>query len=396
MASIKDQVNALAQQFFQETVQMRRHLHQHPELSFEEYNTSAYVKSILSDIGIPFEEMADTGIVAYLTGAIASDQVIALRADMDALPIQEVEGRSYGSQNPGVMHACGHDVHTSSLLGVAKILYALKSEFGGIVKLIFQPGEERLPGGASLMIKEGVLQNPAPTAIIGQHVMPFIEAGKVGFREGKYMASCDELFMTVRGKGGHGAHPHQNIDPIVITAHIITALQQIASRFADPRTPTVLSFGKIIANGATNIVPDEVYLEGTFRTFDEDWRAEAHEKMVKMATGIAESMGAVCDFDVRKGYPFLINNPELTKAARGFAEEYVGKENVLDLDLWPAAEDFSYYSQEVNACFYRLGTGNKSKGIQSAVHTSTFDVDEDALQLSIGLMAYMTLRRLGF
>jgi amidohydrolase len=396
MASIKDQVNALAQQFFQETVQMRRHLHQHPELSFEEYNTSAYVKSILSDIGIPFEEMADTGIVAYLTGDIASDQVIALRADMDALPIQEVEGRSYGSQNPGVMHACGHDVHTSSLLGVAKILYALKSEFGGIVKLIFQPGEERLPGGASLMIKEGVLQNPAPTAIIGQHVMPFIEAGKVGFREGKYMASCDELFMTVRGKGGHGAHPHQNIDPIVITAHIITALQQIASRFADPRTPTVLSFGKIIANGATNIVPDEVYLEGTFRTFDEDWRAEAHEKMVKMATGIAESMGAVCDFDVRKGYPFLINNPELTKAARGFAEEYVGKENVLDLDLWPAAEDFSYYSQEVNACFYRLGTGNKSKGIQSAVHTSTFDVDEDALQLSIGLMAYMTLRRLGF
>lgn len=362
MASIKDQVNALAQQFFQETVQMRRHLHQHPELSFEEYNTSAYVKSILSDIGIPFEEMADTGIVAYLTGDIASDEVIALRADMDALPIQEVEGRSYGSQNPGVMHACGHDVHTSSLLGVAKILYALKSEFGGVVKLIFQPGEERLPGGASLMIKEGVLQNPAPTAIIGQHVMPFIEAGKVGFREGKYMASCDELFMTVRGKGGHGAHPHQNIDPIVITAHIITALQQIASRFADPRTPTVLSFGKIIANGATNIVPDEVYLEGTFRTFDEDWRAEAHEKMIKMATGIAESMGAVCDFDVRKGYPFLINNPELTKAARGFAEEYVGKENVLDLDLWPAAEDFSYYSQEVNACFYRLGTGNKSKG----------------------------------
>ncbi|SJN32554.1 N-acetyl-L,L-diaminopimelate deacetylase [Sphingobacterium faecium PCAi_F2.5] len=395
MASIKDQVNALAQQFFQETVQMRRHLHQHPELSFEEYNTSAYVKSVLNDIGIPFEEMADTGIVAYLTGDMASDEVIALRADMDALPIQEVEGRSYGSQNPGVMHACGHDVHTSSLLGVAKILQALKAEFGGIVKLIFQPGEERLPGGASLMIKEGVLQNPAPTAIIGQHVMPFIEAGKVGFREGKYMASCDELFMTVRGKGGHGAHPHQNIDPIVITAHIITALQQIASRFADPRTPTVLSFGKIIANGATNIVPDEVYLEGTFRTFDEDWRADAHEKMVKMATGIAESMGAVCDFDVRKGYPFLINNPELTKAARGFAEEYLGKENVLDLDLWPAAEDFSYYSQEVNACFYRLGTGNKAKGIQSAVHTSSFDIDEDALQLSIGLMAYMTLRRLG-
>ncbi|UIR55715.1 amidohydrolase [Sphingobacterium sp. SRCM116780] len=396
MASIKEKVNALAQQFFNETVQTRRHLHQHPELSFEEYNTSAYVKSILQELDIPFQEMADTGIVAQIKGDLVSEEVIALRGDMDALPIQEVEGRSYGSQNPGVMHACGHDVHTSSLLGTAKILYALKSEFGGIVKLIFQPGEERLPGGASIMIKEGALQNPAPAAIIGQHVMPFIEAGKVGFREGKYMASCDELFMTVKGRGGHGAHPHQNIDPIVITAHIITALQQIASRFADPRTPTVLSFGKIVANGATNIVPDEVYLEGTFRTFDEKWRAEAHEKMLKMATGMAESMGAVCDFEIRKGYPFLINNPELTSAVRGFAEEYVGKENVLDLDLWPAAEDFSYYSQEINACFYRLGTGNKSKGIQSAVHTSTFDVDEDALQLSIGLMAYMTLRRLGY
>ncbi|AIM35397.1 N-acyl-L-amino acid amidohydrolase [Sphingobacterium sp. ML3W] len=396
MASIKEKVNALAQQFFQETVQMRRHLHQHPELSFEEYHTSAYVKSVLNDMGISYQEMADTGIVAYIKGDLTSDEVIALRADMDALPIQEVAGRSYGSQNAGVMHACGHDVHTSSLLGVAKILHALKAEYGGVVKLIFQPGEERLPGGASIMIKEGVLQNPAPSAIIGQHVMPFIEAGKVGFRAGKYMASCDELFMTVKGKGGHGAHPHQNIDPIVITAHIITALQQITSRFADPRIPTVLSFGKISANGATNVIPDEVYLEGTFRTFDEEWRAEAHEKMIKMATGMAESMGATCDFDVRKGYPFLINNPELTMAARGFAEEYLGKEHVLDLELWPAAEDFSYYSQEIDACFYRLGTGNKSKGIQSAVHTATFDVDEDALLVSIGLMAYMTLRRLGY
>lgn len=396
MASIKEKVNALAQQFFQETVQMRRHLHQHPELSFEEYHTSAYVKSVLNDMGISYQEMADTGIVAYIKGDLTSDEVIALRADMDALPIQEVAGRSYGSQNPGVMHACGHDVHTSSLLGVAKILHALKAEYGGVVKLIFQPGEERLPGGASIMIKEGVLQNPAPSAIIGQHVMPFIEAGKVGFRAGKYMASCDELFMTVKGKGGHGAHPHQNIDPIVITAHIITALQQITSRFADPRIPTVLSFGKISANGATNVIPDEVYLEGTFRTFDEEWRAEAHEKMIKMATGMAESMGATCDFDVRKGYPFLINNPELTMVARGFAEEYLGKEHVLDLELWPAAEDFSYYSQEIDACFYRLGTGNKSKGIQSAVHTATFDVDEDALLVSIGLMAYMTLRRLGY
>lgn len=245
------------------------------------------------------------------------------------------------------------------------------------------------------MIKEGVLQNPEPQGIVGQHVMPFIEAGKVGFRSGKYMASCDELFMTVRGKGGHGAQPHQNIDPIAITAQIISAMQQIVSRVADPRTPSVLSWGKIIGNGATNVIPEEVYLEGTFRTFDEKWRAEAHEKMHKMAVGIAEGMGASCDFEIRKGYPFLINEPKITEAARSYAQDYLGHENVVELDLWPAAEDFAYYSQETNACFYRLGTGNQAKGIQSAVHTSTFDIDETALQTSIGLMSYIALRHLG-
>jgi len=301
MSTLKDQVKELAAAYFADTVSIRRHLHQHPELSFEEYETVAYVAEQLRELGIPFEPMAGTGLVGLIQGNIPSEQVLALRADMDALPIQEVEGRSYGSQNSGVMHACGHDAHTASLLGVARILVAMRDHFAGTVKLIFQPGEERLPGGASLMIKEGVLLNPAPQGIIGQHVMPFIEAGKVGFRAGKYMASCDELFMTVKGKGGHGAHPHQNIDPIAITAQIITALQQVVSRNADPRIPTVLSWGKIVGNGATNIIPDEVYLEGTFRTFDEDWRADAHQKMVKMATSIAEGMGAVCEFEVRKG-----------------------------------------------------------------------------------------------
>jgi len=394
MLNLKERIQQLAKSFFAETIETRRFLHQNPELSFQEYNTVAYVKAALEKLGLPYQSMANTGVVAMLHGDLHSDQVIALRADMDALPIQEVEGRTYGSHNPGVMHACGHDVHTSSLLGVAKILTALKSEFGGTVKFIFQPGEERLPGGASLMIKEGVLENPVPSGIIGQHVMPMIEVGKVGFRSGKYMASCDELFMTLRGKGGHGAQPHQNIDPIAITAQIITALQQVVSRFADPRIPTVLSWGKIIGNGATNIIPDEVYLEGTFRTFDEKWRSDAHEKMVKMAVGIAESMGATCDFEVRKGYPFLINEPKITEASRLAAIEYLGEENVLELDLWPAAEDFAYYSQATNACFYRLGTGNVAKGITSAVHTPTFDVDEDALEVSIGLMAYLTLQQL--
>lgn len=395
MSPIKQRVQELAESYFQDTVETRRFLHQHPELSFEEYNTSAFVKRTLDDLQIPYETMANTGVVALIKGNLPGDKVLALRADMDALPITEVDGRSYGSQNPGVMHACGHDVHTSSLLGVAKILNSLKDNFAGSVKLIFQPGEERLPGGASLMIKEGVLENPTPQGIIGQHVMPFIETGKVGFRSGKYMASCDELFMTIRGKGGHGAQPHQNIDPIAISAQVITAMQQIVSRNADPRTPSVLSWGKIVGNGATNVIPEEVYLEGTFRTFDENWRAEAHEKMLKMAVGIAESMGATCDFEVRKGYPFLINEPQITAMARNLAVEYLGEENVLELDLWPAAEDFAYYSQETNACFYRLGTRNEEKGITSAVHTSTFDIDEKALKTSIGLMAFIAVNYLG-
>ena len=394
MANIKSDIQRLAKEFFSETVQIRRHLHQHPELSFEEYNTSAFVKATLDKIGVPYQSMANTGVVGIIKGDLPSSGVIALRADMDALPITEVAGRSYGSQNPGVMHACGHDVHTSSLLGVAKILNELKPYFGGQIKLIFQPGEEKLPGGASIMIKEGVLENPSPEAVFGQHVMPFIEVGKVGFRSGQYMASCDELFMTVRGRGGHGAQPHQNIDPIAITAQIISALQQVVSRFADPRIPTVLSWGKIIGNGATNIIPDEVYLEGTFRTFNEEWRAQAHEKIVNIATGIADSMGAVCDIEVRRGYPYLVNEPQTTAIARQAAIEYLGEENVVELDLWPAAGDFSYYSQVANACFYRLGTGNRAKGIQSAVHTPSFDIDEQSLELSIGLMAYIAISRL--
>jgi len=392
---MRDKISSIATQIHEETVANRRHLHQHPELSFEEYETSAFVKAELDKLGIPHISMANTGVVAYISGERPSDRVVALRADMDALPITEIPGREYGSKRAGVMHACGHDVHTSSLLGTARILQSLKADFGGMVKLIFQPGEERLPGGASLMIKEGVLQSPAPQAIIGQHVMPAIPIGKVGFRAGKYMASTDELYVTVTGKGGHGAQPQQNIDPVVITAHIITALQQVISRIADPRMPTVLSFGKVIANGATNVIPNEVYLEGTFRTFDEKWRKEAHKRMKKMATGIAESMGATCDFDIRVGYPFLVNEEKLTAEVRGYAEEFLGKENVIDLDLWLAGEDFAYYSQETNACFYRLGTGNEAKGITSAVHTPTFDIDENALALSTGLMAYIALRQLG-
>jgi len=392
---MKQRIQQLAKDIFDEVVANRRHLHSHPELSFHEVETSAFIAGKLDELGLTYQRMADNGLVALIVGEKPSDNVVALRGDMDALPILEANDVPYKSQNEGVMHACGHDVHTSSLLGVAKILTSLKSEFGGTIKLIFQPAEEKLPGGASLMIKEGVLENPKPQAVIGQHVMPLIDAGKVGFRAGKYMASTDELYVTVKGKGGHGAQPQQNIDPVIITAHILTALQTIVSRSADPKSPSVLSFGKVIANGATNVIPNEVYLEGTFRALDEEWRAEAHIKMKKIAEGIAESMGGSCEFNIMKGYPFLINEPKLTAATRAHAEDYLGKENVLDLDIWMAAEDFAYYSQVADACFYRLGTRNESRGITSSVHTPTFDVEESALEVSVGLMAYIAVKQLG-
>ncbi len=392
---LKDEIKQLAKEIYSHVIENRRHLHAHPELSFCEYETSAFIKARLNEMGISWKAMAETGVVAIITGEKSSDGVIALRADMDALPIAETNDVEYASQNIGVMHACGHDVHTSSLLGTAKILQSVKNKFGGTIKLIFQPAEEKLPGGASLMIKEGVLKNPKPNAIIGQHAMPSIESGKIGIRKGKHMASMDEIYVTVHGRGGHGAQPHQNIDPVLITSHIIVALQQIVSRMADPSVPTVLSFGKLIANGAVNIIPDEVYMEGTFRTLDEKWRMEAHKRMKIMAETIAASMGGSCDFNIIRGYPFLINEEKLTANVHSIAVEYLGKENVLDTDIWMAAEDFAYYSQVADSCFYLLGTGNKEKGIASSLHTPTFNIDENALVLSTGLMAYIAVKQLG-
>jgi len=389
---LQDKIKQLAKEYFSEIQANRRHLHSYPELSFQEQETAKFISQKLNDYQIPFQAgIAGTGIVAYLEGNNPESKLIALRADIDALPIVEASEAPYKSKNVGVMHACGHDAHTASLLGAARILNTLKTEFEGTIKLIFQPGEEKIPGGASLMIQEGVL-NPKPQAIIGQHVMPLLPVGKVGFREGMYMASADELYVRVIGKGGHGAMPENCIDPVLIASHIIIALQQIVSRNAPPKIPSVLSFGKVIAQGATNIIPNEVYLEGTFRTFDEEWRNQAHQKMIKIAQSIAEGMGGTCEFEVRRGYPFLKNNPELTQKAKNAAIAYLGEENVVDLDIWLAAEDFAYYSQIADACFYRLGTRNESKGITSGVHTPTFDIDEQALEIGAGLMAWLALQ----
>jgi amidohydrolase len=392
---IIDKIKHLAENNRSKFIEMRHHLHANPELSFEEFETSKFVKNHLLKIGITdIEHVANTGLVALIKGKNPEKKVIALRADLDALPILEQNDVIYKSNNLGVMHACGHDVHTTCLLGAAEILFNLKESFEGTIKLIFQPGEEKLPGGASLMIAENVLENPTPEAIFGQHVMPLIPVGKVGFKCGLYMASSDEIFIKVIGKGGHGAMPHLNIDPIVIAAQIIISLQQIVSRMASPIIPSVLSFGKINANGATNVIPNEVLIEGTFRTLDEKWRFDAHEKMIKMASLIAEGMGGKCEFEVRKGYPFLRNDEDLTSSAKQGAIEYLGSENVVDLDTWMAAEDFAYYSQIIPACFYRLGTRNEKKGIVSSVHTPTFDIDEDALSIGVGLMAYLAVKKL--
>lgn len=393
--SLLQQIKDKAKQHHAYVVSLRRHIHQHPELSFMEHNTQAFVENKLREMGITdIEHKATTGLVAHIQGKNPGKKTIALRADMDALPIVELNDVPYKSQHEGVMHACGHDVHTSSLLGAAMILNELKDSFEGTVKLLFQPGEEKLPGGASIMIKEKALQNPQATSIIGQHVMPLLPAGTIGFREGLYMASTDELYVTVKGKGGHGAMPHLTVDPVLITAHIITALQSLVSRRANPIIPSVLSFGKVIANGATNVIPNEVKLEGTFRTLDENWRAEAHKLMVQTATQLAESMGGSCEFEVRKGYPFLQNDINVTRRAKEHARSYVGADKVVDLDIWMAAEDFAYYSQEMPACFYRLGTRNEARGITSGVHTPTFDIDEDALELSTGLMAWLAINEL--
>ena len=392
---LKERIKSLAQAYKQEVIAVRRHLHAHPELSFKEVETAAFVAEKLKDIGITeIESKATTGWSALIRGKNPDKKVVALRADMDALPISEANEVPYKSQNPGVMHACGHDAHTASLLGAAKILHEVRDQFEGTIKLIFQPGEEIIPGGASLMIKDKVLENPRPNYILGQHVMPMIPAGKVGFRSGLYMASADELYLTIKGKGGHGAMPETFIDPVLISAHLLVALQQIVSRVANPKIPSVLSFGRVEALGATNIIPNEVKIQGTFRTLDEAWRAKAHEKMRQIAEGIVEGMGGKLDFEIRKGYPFLKNNPELTARSVAAAQTYLGAENVLDLDIWMAAEDFAYFSQEIDGCFYRLGTRNEARGITSGVHTPTFDIEEEALEIGAGLMAWLAVSEL--
>lgn len=393
--SLKDSIQNSAESIHPKLVEIRRHLHQNPELSFEEVETTQYLKNLIDQLNLgTFKQLTATGGYVDLKGNKENPKSIALRADIDALPITELNNTAYKSKNIGVMHACGHDVHSTSLLGAMIILNALKDEWGGTIRCIFQAGEERLPGGASILVKEGILKNPAIEKITGQHVMPLLAVGQVGFKSGLYMASADEIYITVKGKGGHGAHPHMNIDPVHIAAQIIIELQSVVSRHAKPSIPSVLSIGKVIAEGSTNIIPDQVYMEGTFRTYDEEWRMEAHRLIEEICIAKARIHGANCEVEVRKGYPFLKNNEELTEKSKEWAKEFLGKNNVKELELWPAGEDFAYYSQEIPACFYRLGVRNEAKNITSMVHTPTFDIDEVALKIGAGLMAFLAIKQL--
>ncbi len=404
MNELKQKIKELVIEHFEEVVAIRRHIHMHPELSFKEFETSKYVCSILDKYKIPYtKNIVETGIIAIIEGNNPHQKTILLRADLDALPILETNNAPYKSTYDGVMHACGHDVHTSSTLGTCIILNKLKQNFNGTIKIMFQPGEEVLPGGASLMINEGVLNNPKVNFALAQHVFPSMEKGKVGFRNGMYMASTDELHVTINGKGGHAAMPTEYNNPLNIAAKIITQIEsefqfyideEGVSRNKENKIPTVIAFGKIEGKGATNVIPASVYIAGTMRTMNEEWRAEIKQKLTSIITQICKANHATSEINIENGYPFLINDVDFTNRCKKLAIEYLGAENVEDLPLRMTAEDFAYITQKVPSCFYRIGTGNKSKGITSGVHTSTFDIDEEALITSTGLMAWLTINEL--
>ena len=386
---LKEEIKGLAKQYAPEFIDVRHHLHANPELSYEEYETSMFVQQQLQKFGIPFEVKAVTGVVGLIKGNNPGKKTIALRADMDALPITEENDIPYKSKKKGIMHACGHDVHTTCLLGAAKILNELRDKWEGTIKLIYQPGEEKNPGGASLMIKDGVLENPRPSAIFGLHVHPGLPLGKTSFREGKVMASADELYITVKGKGGHAASPHLCIDPILIASHLITSLQQVISRNNNPYNPTVLSITSFQGGTTTNVIPNEVQLKGTFRSMDEEWRFKGHELIRKISTDLVHSMGGQIDLTIDVGYPSVYNNEKLNSVAKQKAGEFMGQENVEETEKRMGAEDFGYYSQLIPGCFYRLGVMNAEKGITSGVHTPTFNIDENAIEIGMGMMAWL-------
>ena len=387
-----EKIKDLSYRYKDEFIAIRRHIHTNPELSYVEFETSLFIQTKLTEWGIPFEIKATTGVIGIIKGKNAEERIVALRADMDALPIVEENDVSYKSKNIGIMHACGHDVHTTCLLGAAKILNETKDQWSGTVKLIFQPGEEKNPGGASLLIKEGVLENPAPQKIFALHVHPGMEPGEFSFRGGMVMASADEIYITIKAKGGHAAAPHYTADTILIASQLVVSLQQIISRNNNPFNPSVLSITSIQGGNTTNVIPSEVKLMGTFRAMSEEWRFKAHELIKTQTELLVKSLGAEVNIKIDIGYPFVKNDEALSNSSRKLAEEFAGADNVCETELRMGAEDFAYYSHLIPACFFRLGAGNKEKGITNMVHTPVFNIDENAIEHGIGMMAWLGMK----
>ena len=392
-----DTIKQLAHQNAADIIACRRHLHQHPELSQHEFATMEYVAARLRDYGLePRTHIGGTGCMAMIHGATDPDSYcIALRADYDALPITEATGLPFASQNPGVMHACGHDMHTASLLGAARILSALRPQLRGSVMLIFEPSEEMYPGGARMMMDDGLFSKVMPNEIYSFHCMPEMECGRIGMKKGRYMASTDELYWTIKGKGGHGATPHIGVDPILIASHIVVALQQLVYRHANPMMPTTLSFGRFLGEGRPNIIPDEVKMEGIIRTFDEQWRLECHEKIRRLSCGIAESMGGECDLFIDYGYPYVVNDDRCTQLVHDSAVAYLGADKVDWLDAQMTAEDFAFFAQKIPACYYRIGIHPEGTPY-SNLHRPNLLVDERSIELASGFIAYNTYQALSY
>jgi amidohydrolase len=394
---IKDLLHKHSDKYLEEVIRIRRHLHQYPERSFREKKTSEYIRELLKSWNISYTyPFVENGILASIDGSGGDHPVIALRSDMDALPIQEQSGLNFASVHQKTMHACGHDMHMASLLGAIRILNDMKDHFPGKVLCVFQPGEEMLPGGAKLMLEEGLFDQVRPDMIIAQHVLPEMKTGMVGFRAGPYMASSDEIYITVKGRGGHAALPHNIIDPILIASQILISLKEKINQHTAIGVPTVLAFGKVMADGAMNVIPDEVRLEGTFRTMDEKWRKDAHQLIEKITEDIASEMGGSVELDIRPGYPALKNDPELTIRSRKFAVELLGEEHVTDMDIRMTAEDFAWYAQKYPAMLYRFGVQPPGTGKVYPLHSGKFIADDRALKTGMSMLAWLAIQLLRF
>lgn len=389
----KEKVTQLADNIYPEVVRLRRTIHANPELAFEEHETSKLVAETLEKLGAEVRSgVAKTGVVATIKGKKGSGKVIGLRADMDALPIAEATGLEFASKNPGKMHACGHDAHTAIGLGAAMILSELRDEFAGEVRILFQPSEERNPGGAPFMIADGALDGV--DEIYGLHVIAQHDAGTVGFCEGEMMASADELYITIKGKSAHGARPQFGVDPIVTAAQVITALQTLVSRNLDPFSQGVITIGSIHGGFAPNIIPEEVKLVGTLRAMTSEWREFAHKRVLEIVEGVCTAMGATCEVVIDKGYPMLKNDPSKTHFAEDAARELFGNDRVFKAERLMGAEDFAYYLEKVPGTFYRLGIRNTVKGITADIHNDHFTIDESALKTGVAMQAYLALKSL--